>query len=43
MRAILPGGQDFVLTDLSRSEAVAEDDSFLPAIGKLVAAEITKA
>jgi beta-lactamase class A len=42
IRAILPGGQDFILTVFGKGEATAEDDSFLPSIGQLVAAEIAK-
>jgi beta-lactamase class A len=41
LRAILPGGQEFQLTVFTQGEAIAEDDSFLPAIGALVAAEMT--
>ena len=40
MRAILPGGEDFILTVFTQGEAIGEDDGFLPGIGKLVAAEI---
>lgn len=42
MRAILPGGEDFILTVFTQGEAIGEDDSFLPGIGELVAAEITR-
>jgi beta-lactamase class A len=38
LRAILPAGQEFLLTVFTQGEAIAEDDSFLPAIGALVAA-----
>lgn len=41
LRAILPGGQEFVLTVFTQGEAVAEDDGFLPAIGALVAAAVS--
>lgn len=43
LRAILPGGQEFQLTVFTQGEAIAEDDSFLPAIGALVAAEMMSA
>ncbi|KRD96302.1 hypothetical protein ASE63_11430 [Bosea sp. Root381] len=42
LRAILPGGQDFVLTVFTQGEAIAEDDGFLPALGAIAAAEIAK-
>ncbi|MGO4740565.1 serine hydrolase [Bosea sp. 2KB_26] len=42
IRAILPGGEDFILTVFTQGEAIAEDDGFLPGIGKLVAAEIAR-
>ena len=41
LRAVLPDRQDFLLTVFTQGEAIAEDDSFLPAIGALVAAEMT--
>lgn len=41
LRAILPQGQEFLLTVFTQGELIAEDDSFLPAIGALVAAELT--
>jgi len=37
LRAILPAGQEFVLTVFTQGESIAEDDSFLPGIGALVA------
>jgi len=43
LRAILPAGQDFRLTVFTQGEAIAEDDDFLPAIGALVAAELSQA
>ena len=43
LRAILPGGQEFLLTVFTQGEAIAEDDGFLPSIGALVAAEIAEA
>lgn len=42
LRAILPGGQEFMLTVFTQGEAIAEDDSFLPAIGSLVATELLR-
>lgn len=42
LRAILPGGQEFGLTVFTQGEAIAEDDSFLPAIGALVAGELLR-
>lgn len=42
IRAILPGGQDFVLTVFTNGEAIAEDDGFLPSLGALVATEIAR-
>jgi beta-lactamase class A len=42
LRAILPGGQDFILTVFAKGEAIAEDDNFLPSMGKLVAAELAR-
>lgn len=41
LRAVLPDRQEFLLTVFTQGEAIAEDDSFLPAIGALVAAEMT--
>lgn len=41
LRAILPQGSEFQLTVFTQGEAIAEDDGFLPAVGALVAAEIT--
>ncbi len=41
LRAILPAGQEFLLTVFTQGEPIAEDDGFLPAIGALVAAEMT--
>lgn len=41
LRAILPAGQEFLLTVFTQGEAIAEDDGFLPAIGALVAAEMS--
>ena len=41
LRAILPGDHEFLLTVFTQGEAIGEDDSFLPAIGALVAAEMT--
>jgi len=41
LRAILPAGQEFLLTVFTQGEAIAEDDGFLPAIGALVAAELS--
>jgi beta-lactamase class A len=43
LRAVLAGGQEFLLTVFTQGEAIAEDDDFLPSIGALVAAEISKA
>lgn len=43
LRAILPEGQEFLLTVFTQGEAIAEDDAFLPAIGALVAAELSRA
>lgn len=40
LRAILPDGQEFLLTVFTKGEAIAEDDGFLPSIGALVAAEL---
>lgn len=42
LHAILPGGQEFGLTVFTQGEAIAEDDSFLPAIGSLVATEMLR-
>lgn len=42
MRAILPGGEDFILTVFTQGEAIAEDDGFLPGIGQLVATEMAR-
>jgi len=42
LRAILLGGQEFVLTVFTQGEAIAEDDGFLPALGAIAAAEIGK-
>ncbi|KFC63719.1 hypothetical protein FG93_05847 [Bosea sp. LC85] len=42
MRAILPGGEDFILTVFTQGEAIAEDDCFLPGIGQLVATELAR-
>lgn len=42
LRAILPMGQEFLLTVFTQGEAIAEDDGFLPAIGALVAAEMPR-
>lgn len=42
LRAILPGGQDFILTVFTQGEAIGEDDGFLPSIGALVASEMTR-
>ncbi|WP_186418340.1 serine hydrolase [Bosea sp. CS1GBMeth4] len=42
LRAILPQGQEFLLTVFTQGEAIAEDDGFLPAIGSLVAAELSQ-
>lgn len=41
LRAILPAGQEFLLTVFTQGEAIAEDDSFLPAIGALVATAVS--
>lgn len=41
LRAILPQGQEFLLTVFTQGEPIAEDDGLLPAIGALVAAEMT--
>ncbi len=41
LRAILPQGPEFLLTVFTQGEPIAEDDGFLPAIGALVAAEMT--
>ena len=43
LRALLPGGQEFLLTVFTQGEAIAEDDGFLPAIGSLVASELSHA
>lgn len=43
LRAILPAGQEFRLTVFTQGEAIAEDESFLPAIGALVATELSRA
>ena len=43
LRAILPAGQEFRLTIFTHGEAIAEDESFLPAIGALVATELSQA
>lgn len=43
LRAILPAGQEFRLTVFTQGEAIAEDESFLPAIGALVATELPQA
>ena len=40
LRAILPQGQEFLLTVFTQGELIAEDDGFLPAIGALVAGEM---
>lgn len=40
LRAILPGGQEFILTVFAKGEAIAEDDGFLPALGAIVAGEM---
>ncbi len=42
LRAVLPGRQEFLLTVFTQGEAIAEDDSFLPAIGSLVATELLR-
>ncbi|RYF29063.1 MAG: hypothetical protein EOO23_07125, partial [Comamonadaceae bacterium] len=42
IRAILPAGQEFLLTVFTQGEPIAEDDSFLPAIGSLVATELLR-
>lgn len=42
MRAILPGGPEFLLTVFTQGEAIAENDRFLPAIGALVAREMSR-
>ena len=42
LRAILPQGQEFQLTVFTEGEAIAEDDGFLPLIGALVAAELSR-
>jgi beta-lactamase class A len=42
LRAILPMGQEFLLTVFTQGEAIAEDDGFLPAVGALVAAEMPR-
>ncbi|AMJ62497.1 serine hydrolase [Bosea sp. PAMC 26642] len=42
LRAILPSGQEFLLTVFTQGEAIAEDDSFLPAIASLVATELLR-
>lgn len=41
LRAVLPDRQEFLLTVFTQGEAIAEDDNFLPAIGAMVAAEMT--
>jgi hypothetical protein len=41
LRAILPGGHEFLLTVFTQGEPIAEDDGFLPTMGALVAAEMT--
>jgi hypothetical protein len=43
LRAILPGGEAFLLTVFTKGEAIAEDDGFLPSLGGLVAAQISGA
>jgi len=40
-RAILPQGQEFQLTVFAQGETIAKDDRFLPAIGTLVATELS--
>lgn len=42
LRAILPGGEEFLLTVFTQGEAIAEDDGFLPSIGALAAAELSR-
>lgn len=42
LRAILPKGQEFLLTVFTQGETIAEDDSFLPAVGSLVATELSQ-
>jgi len=42
LRAILPGGAEFLLTVFTKGEAIAEDDTFLPSIGALVAAALSQ-
>ena len=42
LRAILPGRQEFQLTVFTQGEPIAEDDSFLSAIGALVATELLR-
>jgi hypothetical protein len=42
LRALLPAGQEFLLTVFTQGEAIAEDDSFLPAIGSLVATQLLR-
>jgi hypothetical protein len=41
LRAILPDGQEFQLTVFTQGEAIAEDDTFLPGIGALVATAVS--
>jgi len=40
LRAVLPEGSEFLLTVFTQGEAIGEDDSFLPSIGRLVAEEL---
>lgn len=42
LRAILPRGEEFLLTVFTEGEAIAEDDGFLPSLGALVAAELSR-
>jgi hypothetical protein len=41
LRAILPAGQEFLLTVFTQGEPIAEDDSFLPEIGALAATAVS--
>ncbi|MGO4406656.1 serine hydrolase [Bosea sp. RAF48] len=42
LRAILPGGQEFILTVFTQGEAIAEDDGFLPSLGEIAASGLNE-
>lgn len=42
LRAVMPQGQEFLLTVFTQGEVIAEDDGFLPLLASIAAAEIVR-